>query len=196
MLAVVDSAEIPTLQQRREVDTDADGTVTDAERRRQAGRTCAALAAATEARLAGRPLRMAVTSADFAYRPGAAGLPVSRLECRLRADADLSRPAALEFSDRYQADRVGWHEITAAGTGVRLERSSVPGRSVSQELRSYPRDLLTSPLDVRSAQLRTTPGAGNAPSGRAFGLPAAGPLDRLAAGADGAVRRPGRRPRR
>ena len=39
-----------------------------------------------------------------------------------------------------------------------LPRSPVPARSVSDELRRYPNDLLTAPLDVRDVTLRPVPG--------------------------------------
>jgi nickel/cobalt transporter (NicO) family protein len=60
---------------------------------------------------------------------------------------------------------------------VRILDSPLPSASVSDELRSYPNDLLSSPLDVRAATLRVTPGDG----GSASAAPAAGPgpLDRI-----------------
>jgi ABC-type nickel/cobalt efflux system permease component RcnA len=63
--------------------------------------------------------------------------------------------------------RIGWREIViSAERGARLLESTVPARGVSDRLRSYPRDLLSSPLDVTSATARATPGdqAGVAPS--------------------------------
>ncbi|MDG4861722.1 nickel transporter, partial [Streptomyces sp. T-3] len=67
--------------------------------------------------------------------------------------------------------RIGWREITAqAADGVRLAASDVPARSVSGELRRYPDDLLTDPLEVRRAVLRVAPGAGGV---SAEGLPGA-----------------------
>lgn len=81
-------------------------------------------------------------SSSFGYRPGAARLLVSRLECRLLAKASLTTGTTVSFEDRFQADRVGWHEITAIGDGVQLIRSPIPTRSVSDQLRHYPNDLL------------------------------------------------------
>jgi nickel/cobalt exporter len=66
----------------------------------------------------------------------------------------------VNFADGFESTRVGWHEITAEGTGVHLDRSPVPGRSVSDELRHYPNDLLSSPLNIRSAKLAVEPGSG------------------------------------
>jgi hypothetical protein len=160
-LAVLDTAEIPTLQERPGVDADGDGEISAAERSRHAAERCAALAAGLRSSAGGQALRWRVTGAGFAYRPGAAGLSVSRLECRLSAPAALGRPARLDFTDGFEADRIGWHEITAVGADVRLIDSPVPSHSLSDELRAYPNDLLSSPLDIRSPWPRAAAGHGH-----------------------------------
>ncbi|MPQ97770.1 nickel transporter [Modestobacter sp. I12A-02628] len=48
--------------------------------------------------------------------------------------------------------------MTADGDGVRLVDSPVPVESSTDQLRSYPVDLLASPLDVRSFSVATEPG--------------------------------------
>ncbi len=48
--------------------------------------------------------------------------------------------------------------MTARGDGTTLARSDVPRRTQSARLTAYPKDLLCSPLDVRSLQLSVTPG--------------------------------------
>ncbi|MEV4073920.1 High-affinity nickel-transporter [Nonomuraea fuscirosea] len=148
-LAVVDLAEIPTLQQPPIGPPDA-----------YARRACADLRDAVRADADGRPLSWRVTGASFVYRPGAAGLRTSRLTCRLTAPVRVDRPVALTFANAYRPDAVGWREITAKGQGVRLRDSTVPAGSVSGELRDYPADLLSSPLDVRAARMTAEPGDG------------------------------------
>jgi hypothetical protein len=143
LLAVVDSAEIPTLQQLPRTDTDGDGAVSAAEGRRYATESCADVAAAVTASVGGEPLRFAVRSAEVSYPPGAADLSITRLSCRLTAPADLAQPTTLAFRDGYLSDRIGWREITAVGEGVGLPESPVPATSVSDQLRNYPNDLLT-----------------------------------------------------
>ncbi|MFG1685447.1 High-affinity nickel-transporter [Nonomuraea sp. NPDC049269] len=148
-LAIVDLAEIPTLQQPPTGPADT-----------HARRTCAELRDAVRAQAGGRLLTWRVTDASFAYRPGVAGLRTSRLTCRLTAPLRVDRPLVLTFANGYRVDTVGWREITAKGNGVRLRDSNVPARSVSGELRDYPADLLSSPLDVRQARLTAEPGEG------------------------------------
>ncbi|PZS29205.1 MAG: High-affinity nickel-transporter [Pseudonocardiales bacterium] len=176
--AVVDTAEIPTLQQRPSVDRNGDGAVSAAERAAYARTQCAALASSLLLRIGRAAPRWRVVSSDFGYRAGAARLLVSRLECHLIAQSPLTAATTVTFEDRFQSDRVGWHEITAVGDGVQLIRSPVPTRSVSSELRRYPNDLLSSPLNQRSASLRARPGSGASTLAGPVALPVAGPFAR------------------
>ena len=171
LFAVVDHAEIPTLQQPR-LDTDSDGAISAGEAGRRAGSECAEVAAGVVVTVDGSPLAWSVQGAELTLPPGEAGLATTRVECRLTAPAELAEPATVVITDGYLADRIGWREITAVGDGVRLAGSEVPVASVSQELRSYPGDLLTDPLDVRAATLQVS----RAPRNRAPG--AAGPARR------------------
>jgi nickel/cobalt exporter len=178
-LAIVDTAEIPTLQEKPLVDRDNDGVVSESERGAFARRTCRQVAAAVTVQVGADPLRWSVRSSSFAYRPGAAGLLTSRLECHLSSAAALDGSTSVSVRDRFRADRIGWHEITAvAGSGLHLDRSPVPSRSISDELRHYPNDLLSSPLDVRSTTVQVRLGGGPSTLVTAGPLAGAGPLSR------------------
>lgn len=182
-LAVVDSAELPTLQARSTVDADRSGTVSPAERSSYGTARCAELAAAQHLTVNGTATPWRVFETAFTYKPGQGGLQTSRLECRLTATAEALRtpaaPAApasetpisrvragngtVSFGDDFLADRLGWREITAVSSGgIRLVRSSVPSTSTSRELRAYPDDLPNGPLNQRTAELTVTPGTGSA----------------------------------
>ncbi|GAA0898668.1 High-affinity nickel-transporter [Pseudonocardia zijingensis] len=167
--AVVDHAEIPTLQLTPVLDRDGDGTVSPAEAQGGADAECAAVSGAVSLTVDGSEAAWTVVHAGLTTPPGEAGLATTRVECELRAEAALDRAAEVRFADSHLADRIGWREITATGAGVRLAGSTVPVESVSGQLRAYPVDLLADPLDVRSAVLRVEPGvgggAGAGPSG-------------------------------
>ncbi|MFD4114241.1 nickel transporter [Streptomyces niveus] len=157
--AVVDSAEIPTAQDRSATDTDSDGTISSEEAAHRATERCAELAGRTGAAVDGRALDWRTGKATLTYATGAAGLPVARLTCALTAEADLTGPADVSFTSGADTDRTGWKEITAvAGVGVRLARSSVPATSTSGVLRRYPVNGDEQPLAVTAATLRTQPG--------------------------------------
>jgi nickel/cobalt transporter (NicO) family protein len=181
--AVIDAAEIPTLQDRPSIDADSNGAITETERAVYAQRTCGDVAAAVLAHVGADRLTWMVVRSSIVYSPGAGGLEVSRLECAFTASADLSAGGELRVDNRYLADRVGWRELTATGQGVRLVDSPVPAGSVSNRLRDYPKDVLSAALDVRSATVRVTPGTGT--DAAATAMPTGGdPMSRWMATVD------------
>lgn len=157
----IDVAEIPTAQDRPQVDGDGDGVPSLLELTEHADRECAAFADAATLRLDGGDLATVVVDAAFEYADGQAGLYTSRLDCRLRAEVPAGfgdRAGVVDFADGYRPGRVGWHEINAVGVGVGLIDAPVPTSSVTDDLRVYPDDLLESPLDVREVTLQVGPG--------------------------------------
>jgi nickel/cobalt transporter (NicO) family protein len=90
---------------------------------------------------------------------GQAGLPVLGVQCLLRGDFQTI-PGDTEISvvDRAAGRQIGWNEMTARSDGTTLVSSDVATDSVSARLSSYPKDLLSSPLDQRSASLVVRPG--------------------------------------
>src|SRR6185437_3169703 len=186
--AIVDLAELPTLQERPAVDTTGDGTVSAPESTAYNTRVCNAMAGAVALRVDGHRVQWSVRPAGFAYRPGSAGLHTSRVSCVFKAAAELTRPATADLVNGYRADRIGWREITAAGHGVHIVHPPVPVRSVTNSLRSYPADLLGSPLDQRSARLQVEPGDG-ASAGATIHVSGGDPVSRWIAQADRALER-------
>jgi nickel/cobalt exporter len=141
----LDLAEIPTFQEGAEV--------------RRPG-YAASLAKHLELKVDGKRVLLAVVAHRTSERPGAGGLKTLRFDAIYEAPAAGSR---LSFTDRSFASRIGWREITVnARDGARVGASSVDEASRSDELRAYPKDLLRSPLEIRSATAEFTPGAAGA----------------------------------
>ncbi|QYA97772.1 nickel transporter [Streptomyces anulatus] len=159
---VVDRAEISALQQRPAIDSDHDGAVDDEESRVHAESACADLSRQLDLSVDGTRAQWKQSSATLVYENGEAGLKTSRLSCRLSAGVDLAEPADIRAATDYDTTRIGWHEMTATGREVRLTRADVPATSTTRELRQYPQDPLASPLDQRTAELRSEPGRGAA----------------------------------
>lgn len=114
----------------------------------------------------GRTVALRVDDVSVALRPGQAGLSTLRLDAVYAG----SLPAAgtLEFRDGTFPGRVGWREVTAVGfEGTTVRASSVPVESVSDLLRVYPQDLLSSPLRVTRATVSFGPGGGTPGTGMA-----------------------------
>jgi nickel/cobalt transporter (NicO) family protein len=127
---VVDMAEIPTYQERTRV--------------RRPG-YARAVAKKLDLRLDGRRVHLDVVKSRFDLKPGAGGLKTLRFEAVFQARAGGSK---LELRDGNYANRLGWREIVVrARDGATLVTASVPDRSASEDLRSYPDEL----LDVRRA---------------------------------------------
>ena len=107
-----------------------------------------------------KPLEHEVTASD-----GAGGLETLRFDAVFAADA--RQGSSLVFRDTTFDGRLGWREIVVtAEEGARIVSSSAPAESTSDRLRTYPSDLLSSPLDVREARVEyeAGPSSGPAPS--------------------------------
>jgi nickel/cobalt transporter (NicO) family protein len=111
--------------------------------------------AGTYARRIARGARLSVDGDRVDFRPvetllthpaGAGGLKTTRLEVVLRGPV-LDGTTRVAYRDTNYSDRIGWKEIVVG---------DAPSRS--HELRAYPRDLLSSPLDVTAVSARLAPG--------------------------------------
>jgi nickel/cobalt exporter len=165
----IDVAEIPTQQLRAEQDTDGDGRVSADELQAWADATGAAVVAGIHIDVGGSGVRLRYECGTAEFRTGQAGLNVTRFEGLLTTP--IAARAHVELEDTTDADRTGWREITAAGMdGAVVSDSSVPAASVSDELRRYPNDLLTSPLNVTTASFDVAPGISDVSSGATCGI--------------------------
>ncbi len=171
---VVDRAEIPTIQAL----PDASVGHEPAGALQWTASECAGLAGSARLTVDGLVETLAVGATRLQILAGAAGLATSRLECSLHANISAGLPvgAGVSYQAPSTAGRVGWHEVTATGVGMVLVGSDVPVVSPSQELSSYPADLLASPLDQRSATFTIAAGGAAASTATRPGLLASGPL--------------------
>jgi ABC-type nickel/cobalt efflux system permease component RcnA len=145
VLYVLDLAEIPTFQLK------ASGSQLVAKVRR-----------GIRLRVDGKPVALRPLRHALAHPPGVAGLRTTRLEVVFSSPA-ISGGAArrLEYRDGTFPGRIGWKEVVVQpGADADLRSATAPPRSVSDELRAYPKDQLSSPLDVRSATASFVPGDG------------------------------------
>ena len=160
---VIDMAEIPTFQERLKIDTDGDGDVSDEEAAAAAPVECAAEGSALRLAVAGSPVSVGTASrAAVSFPPGLGGLSTMRIECSYAAalPATLGGPTTITFSDTSFTDRIGWREVIASGDGVTIEADGLPATSPSKRLTSYPADMISQPLDMRSVTIVATPQAG------------------------------------
>ncbi|MFE7899831.1 nickel transporter [Streptomyces sp. NPDC057424] len=120
---------------------------------------CATAAADSRATVDGRGVALTAERSQARVRPGQAGLDTLRVECELTAPLPSGeQTVALGFRGAGASGGPGWREITARGDRMTLAASDVPEKSISDELTSYPEELLSSPADTASAALRVRPG--------------------------------------
>jgi nickel/cobalt transporter (NicO) family protein len=153
---VVDMAEIPAFRERQAIDRDGDGAVSASESAAYRAASCGRLAGGVRTEIDGRATPLVPGGSTLAFPPGQAGLRTLRLVCHLSAPVADRATHRLVMRDVNYLDRIGWHEITAAGDLATITTSTVPTASPSDLLRSYPKGVL--PIDVRSASIGFRPG--------------------------------------
>ena len=155
---VLDMAEIPTYQETPNIDSNSDGVVSAAERQAWADRQATRVLSGVTLTVGGETVFLRVAGDSMSFRSGQAGLPILRFVGVL--DGSLpGTSGSVSYRDDNYADRIGWKEITVQSrSGVALAGSTAPVTSVSRELLAYPKDLLSSPLNVTSARFRFQPG--------------------------------------
>jgi nickel/cobalt exporter len=156
---VIDMAEIPTFQERQAMDGDGDGTVSDSESAAAKGPRCRGQESHLRLTVGSAAVALAPTSAAISFPSGLGGLSTMRLECSYvaRLAAPLAGTTSIAFEDDSYPERIGWREIVATGDGVTLESRGLPETSPSKRLTAYPADLISQPLDIRSATIVATP---------------------------------------
>ncbi|MEU6593577.1 nickel transporter [Streptomyces sp. NPDC046881] len=147
---VEDLAEIPATQAKPAVER----LGLDAWARQR----CARAAADSALTVDGRTATLTAGRSSARLRPGQAGLDTLRVECRLTAALPRTGTVTLGFHGAGATGGPGWREITARGDRMTLTATDVPKESVSRELTSYPKDLLSSPADTVTASVRARPG--------------------------------------
>jgi nickel/cobalt transporter (NicO) family protein len=156
---VLDFAEIPTLQQKARLDANGDGELSDEESNVYLDAEMPSLVERLRLRAGGEILPLEVRDRSAEYRPGQGGLPTLRVEAHILADLPKDWRGEAHYADQTYENRLGWREIVVRGEPeVAIRNSTVKANSVSSELRSYPRDLLSSPTDVREASFTLAPG--------------------------------------
>src|SRR5215217_7467703 len=160
---VLDLAEIPTLQQKAHLDADGDGELSHDESEAYLDAEIPSLVEDLRLRVGDEILPLEVLDRSAEYRPGQGGLPTLRIKAHLLAGLPKDWRGKAYYADSTYENRIGWREIAVrGGPDVAIKNSTVPGNGVSNELRSYPRDMLSSPLDVREATFTLVPGDGSA----------------------------------
>ena len=163
---VLDLAEIPAFQAIQEIDRDGDTLVAPDEGGAFATARMEALRQGLQLTLNGTRVDLKPSGApDLSFPPGQGGLSLLRLTFWLEGALPTAGQKAVgaEYRDGNDIERLGWREIVVRGQeGLRIFDSTVSDREQSDELRSYPQDMLSSPLNQTSARFSFQPAASQA----------------------------------
>ncbi|HEY6803774.1 MAG TPA: hypothetical protein VI306_09365 [Pyrinomonadaceae bacterium] len=166
---VTDMAEIPTFQTLQEVTQNPNGIPSDVELKEYLERSAneygnGLLVLVNQVRV---PLQ--VVGKTISLPTGSGGLRTLRVECDFEGDLSTvpGTEHRLQFLDNNHKERIGWHEIVASpGPGITIFNSTAYGSALTDELKSYPADMLTAPAEERAAEFSWSNGqipAGAAP---------------------------------
>lgn len=183
---VLDFAEIPTFQASSAIDTYSDGTLSEPELNTFLSNLSPGYLSNLVLTLDKTPLSLDIVDKSIEIKAGEGNLSVLRIEWNLVSKLPETGAAGrISFRDGNYAERIGWREIIVnSDQAVNVYNSSAFSTTLSNELRQYPEDMLSSPLSERSAEFSVT--TGNLPAGAVAlsgrdGRPAAVvPTDQLA----------------
>jgi ABC-type nickel/cobalt efflux system permease component RcnA len=150
---ILDMAEIPTFQEMQATgitpNPDSPEVLAYLQRKSEG------LKGGITVTLNGQFLTLETISTDVIFPPGAGNLPTMKIGVVYQASfVGTTCPCTLEYRDANFPERAGWKEVVAtAEPGATLVMSSAPAVSRSQELASYPSDLINSPPQDLSARL-------------------------------------------
>ncbi|MET7574455.1 sulfite exporter TauE/SafE family protein [Streptomyces sp. NPDC005492] len=147
---IEDLAEIPATQAKPDIKRLG---MTEWARQR-----CDKAAEGSKVTVDGRTVALMPGSSTARLRPGQAGLNTLRVECGSTAPLPKGGTVTVGFHSAGLTTGPGWREITARADRMTLTTSDVAKKSVSHELTSYPKDLLSSPADTTTASLKARPG--------------------------------------
>ncbi len=151
----MDIAEFPALREREFADSNDDGAVDDEESTTYLNGFWDYLEPRLVLAVDGQPQTLHVVSQELTFPAGQGGLQLMRAVFEL--EAPQSAHSAGEVVNASVTETTfegvpGWHEIiVVGGTGVTLTDSSVPDVDISNELTTYPEEMLATPLSVREA---------------------------------------------
>jgi nickel/cobalt transporter (NicO) family protein len=154
---VLDMAEIPAFQEINQLDTNRNHQAEPDEIVDYPSEKCYKVNSHLELRINQQPLALSVENSAVEFPPGVGGLATLRLTCTFRGViASVDATQLVEFEDTFYPKRLGWREITVAANDVPIQ-GNFTSSSISNRLKDYPNDLLSSPLNQRHISFELNP---------------------------------------
>ena len=154
---VLDMAEIPAFQEINQLDTNHNHQPEAAETVNYPSEKCHEVNSNLELRINQQPLSLSLLRSSVEFPPGVGGLSTLRLSCTFRgAMASVGANQLIEFEDKFYPKRLGWREITVVADGIPIQ-GTFKSSSITNRLKDYPNDLLSSPLNQRQIAFELNP---------------------------------------
>lgn len=154
---VLDMAEIPAFQEINQLDTNHNRKAEPVETVKYPAEKCNEINSHLELRLNQKLDALSLEKSAVEFPPGVGGLSTLRLTCTFQGAKVLAGTNQLvEFEDKFYPQRLGWREITVAANNVPIQ-GDFTSSSITNRLRDYPNDLLSSPLDQRRISFQLNP---------------------------------------
>jgi nickel/cobalt transporter (NicO) family protein len=157
--SVVDMAEIPAFQALQVADTNRDKVTSDAELKAYLEQIVPRYAKNLVLEVDHRSIPLRLKAKMVSLPPGAGGLSTLRMEWEMTGEIsglNLSEVHQLRFEDENDRTRIGWREMVVNSESVNVFDSSAYRNSLTNALRNYPQDLLTTPLQESIVNLSFT----------------------------------------
>ncbi|MEH2336642.1 nickel/cobalt transporter [Nostoc sp.] len=154
---VLDMAEIPAFQEINQLDTNHNRKAEPVETVQYPDQKCQEVNSHLELLINKHLQALSLIKSTVEFPPGVGGLSTLRLSCNFQGTTELvGANQLIEFEDQFYPQRLGWREITVAANGVPIQ-GDFTSSSITNRLRDYPTDLLSSPLDQRQIDFKLNP---------------------------------------
>ena len=158
---ILDLAEIPTFQESQTIDADKNGSLSQDELNAFAEQISPEYIANLQLSVNNQPVSLRSASKTIELKKGEGGLPILTVAWNLIGDLPVSNQTnRIRFENKNNANRIGWNEIVVQPFGaLKIFDSNAFGSNRSDELKTYPEDMLSAPLSERAADFSITNGA-------------------------------------
>ncbi|MGQ0540462.1 MAG: nickel/cobalt transporter [Blastocatellia bacterium] len=158
---VLDLAEIPTFQLKSEIDTDKDGVLSQTELDAFGQKITSGYIANLALSINSQQAEIRETAFSVKVETGAGNLETLKIIWDLFTPIKSSTEQnKVSFQNNNYAERLGWREIVVnRSSGVEVFDSTAYGSGVTDELKAYPEETLSSPLGERAAEFSFTRGS-------------------------------------
>lgn len=154
---VLDMAEIPAFQEINQLDVNHNHEVESIETVKYPSEKCNEVNSHLQLQINQQPLVLSLVKSTVEFPPGVGGLSTLRLTCGFeRLMEFVGANQVVEFEDKLYPRRLGWREITVETNDIPIQ-GNFSTSSITNRLRDYPNDLLSSPLNQRRISINLNP---------------------------------------